>query len=75
MPILAVHEIGIILLLNVIFIFYIFRWKKWAFVAHSLTVLIASVIAFIYVKELYLVGVFSQVILYLLLRPKWSWLE
>lgn len=77
LPVWVVYTLGFISILNIVSITYVFRWKKWAF--FTLCGL-AAIIFFINIllgvgTFLSILGLGGPLILYLLLKPKWDWME
>lgn len=68
---------GILCLANVIFAVFLFMWKKWAFFAFcgiaGIAFILNLIIGLGIVASIF--GLAGPVILYLILRPKWSLLE
>jgi magnesium-transporting ATPase (P-type) len=71
----AVHVVGILVHFNIACVVFLFRWKKWAFFAFAGSVGIAFTLNYMVTGEMYLLGIASPAILYLLLRAKWHLLE
>lgn len=72
----AIPVFGALALLNMIFTIFLFRWKTWAFFAICASSGIAVLLNFIVGLGIFsILGLFGPVILYLLLRSKWSYLE
>lgn len=75
-PSWAIIVLGVLSLLNVIFTVFLFMWKKWAFFAFCGTAGIALVINIVIGMGIAsILGLLGPVILYLLLRSKWNYLE
>jgi len=76
-PSWVIYALGIGALLNVVFTIFLFKWKKWAFFACCGMALFAMVInvAVIRLGITSILGLLGPVILWLLLRSKWNYLE
>lgn len=75
-PSWAPYVLGVMSLLNFVFTIFLFKWKKWAFFAFCGMAGIALVINIVIgtgISSLF--GLLGPVILYLLLRSKWNYLE
>jgi len=76
-PSWVIYFLGIISLLNILFTIFLLKWKKWAFFAFCG---MAGIVFVINVFSLgfgifQIAGLLGSVILYLLLSPKWKYLE
>jgi len=69
---------GILTFANVIFVIFLFNWKKWAFFAFCGVAVITLMLKIFVIKlgiGTLLSGLIGILILYLLLKPKWDLLE
>jgi len=75
-PFWAVYLFGILSLLNIVIVIFLFKWKKWAFFASCGMSVIAFLINILIGTGITsILGLFGPVILWLLLRSKWNYLE
>ncbi len=75
-PLWSLYTFGLLALFNVGFTIFLFKWKKWAFFAFCGNAVIAFVINLsIGAGFVSISGFLGILILYLILRPKWSLLE
>jgi len=76
-PSWAIYVLGVGALLNVVFVIFLFMWKKWAFFALCGMAGIAFVINLVSGMGIVpsILGLAGVVILYLILRSKWDLLE
>ena len=75
-PSWAIYTLGILALVNVVFAVFLIMWKKWAFFAFSVmsvVTLVINVVIGLGISSVF--GLLGPVILYLLLRSKWNYLE
>lgn len=68
---------GILALANVVFTIFLFKWKKWAFWAFCGTTVISLLLNLIIGVAAFdiISGLLGPLVLYLILRSKWSFLE
>ena len=72
------YFLGILTFANVIFVIFLFNWKKWAFFALCGVAVITLMLKIFVIKlgiGTLLSGLIGILILYLLLKPKWDLLE
>lgn len=76
-PYWSFPALGIMGILNFVFTIFLFKWKKWAFFAFCVMTGITFVINNVVINmDLFSIfGLLGPVILYLLLRSKWNYLE
>lgn len=72
-PLWATHAFGILVMLNVVLIVNLFRWRKWAFFGFCGSVAAALLVSALIGTELRILvlGTLGPVVLYVLLRPQW----
>lgn len=59
--------------LNIVFVFFLFLWKKWAFFGLCTNAALALVVnLYVGVGVFAFIGIAGAVISYLVLRPKWT---
>lgn len=72
----VIYIVGFLSLLNIVFTIFLFKWKKWAFFAFCAMAGIMFVINILIGTGISSVlGFLGPVILWLLLRSKWNYLE
>jgi hypothetical protein len=75
-PTWSLYTLGLLALFNVGFAIFLFNWKKWAFFGFCGTTVVTFVINLSIGLGLgSITGFLGIIILYLILRPKWSLLE
>jgi len=75
-PFWAIYVLGVGSLLNFAFTIFLFKWKRWAFFAFcgmAGVVLVINIVIGMGISSLF--GLLGPVILYLILRSKWNYLE
>jgi uncharacterized membrane protein len=75
-PSWALYALGIGSALNVVFTIFLFKWKKWAFFAFcgmGGIVFVINIVIGLGITSIS--GLLGLVILWLLLRPKWNYLQ
>lgn len=75
-PLWTIYVVGAGAILNIVFIIFLFGWKKWAFFAFCATSGIIFLINFLVGGGIESVlGLIEPLVLWLLLRSKWNYLE
>lgn len=79
-PFWTVILFGVLSVFDIVFVIFLFKWKKWAFYGFIATAIVGFMLDFYTISitsALYKTALQSLglVILYLLLRPKWNFLE
>jgi hypothetical protein len=75
-PLWSIYTLGLLALFNTGFAIFLFKWKKWAFFAFCGNTVIVFVINLSIGLGFGSISDFLRlIILYLILRPKWSLLE
>lgn len=75
-PSWTIYALGVVAIVNVVLTIFLFMWKKWAFYGYAaITVAVFVINIIIGLGYSSLIGLIGIIILYLILRSKWSYLE
>ena len=71
------HIYGLLSLINIILVSFLFKWKRWAFYVFCIVTLLALIMNIYIGIEIIasMLGIVGPIILYLIMKPKWNLFE